>query len=137
MLNLDLFGDVVVTLDDVEFWLRNVPKFDDNNRANHVHDYVLNYAVVDKIKRAKVNNSFESLNQHIRIDRQNLSDKLQFLVKPQFKPCPHIHYGLYLNRMLVENNQMNANPKRPKRSIHYARVIELPVRLPIKWLLAA
>jgi len=39
--------------------------------------------------------------------------------------------------MLVENNQMNANPKRPKRSIHYARVIELPVRFPIKWLFAA
>ena len=50
---LDLFGDVPVTIREVELWLFKVPKFahDATRRAA----YVKAYNVVDKIKRSKLN----------------------------------------------------------------------------------
>lgn len=55
----DLFGEVVVTADDVAAWLEAVPRIDPNSpRAAH---YVLAYDVPGKIKAAKVSGLFDAL----------------------------------------------------------------------------
>jgi hypothetical protein len=85
-LDLDLFGEVVITYDDVKLWLNTVPRIDNQHRANHVHDYINNYDVVNKIKRAKLDNSFYSLNAEIKDDKQNLSNAIKSSFKYKFKP---------------------------------------------------
>lgn len=54
----DLFGDVIVTHQDVRAWLLAVPKMDpDSYRAPH---YVRGYDVTGKIARAKLAGTFEA-----------------------------------------------------------------------------
>lgn len=84
----DLFGEVIVTYDDVELWLRAIPRHVDGQRENQVQDYVENYNVVNKIREAKLNNSFYSLNDNLPLDKQNLSQILKNLLKPKFKTLP-------------------------------------------------
>ncbi len=56
----DLFGDVIVTLDDVNLWLDTVPHLSgySNSRRNY---YATNNDVANKIKLSKYNGSFEKL----------------------------------------------------------------------------
>lgn len=55
----DLFGQIIVTIQDVRDWLRAVPKIDpDSHRAAH---YVKAYSVVDKIRQAKKSGTFDAL----------------------------------------------------------------------------
>jgi ABC-type uncharacterized transport system permease subunit len=99
--NLDLFDDVNVTLKDVELWLRCVPRLTDDNRENHVRDYILNYDVINKIKSAKRDKSFYSLNHVSNIDNENLSHNLQHLIKSNFvSGCSHIPFSLFKKRGL-------------------------------------
>ena len=56
----DLFGDVIVTLDDVELWLNEVPK-NLSHLSNSRLLYAKNYDVANKIKRAKLNGTFYDL----------------------------------------------------------------------------
>lgn len=54
----DLFGDVVVTRDDIELWLTVVARLDpDSPRAEY---YVRAWDVVGKIKRAKLAGTFDA-----------------------------------------------------------------------------
>lgn len=56
---LDLFGEVVVTHDDVRAWLRAVPRIDpDGPRAAH---YIRGYGVAAKVAAAKRSGSFDAL----------------------------------------------------------------------------
>lgn len=56
---LDLFGEVVITLDDLRAWLVAVPRIDpDGPRALH---YVRSYAVPDKVRQAKLSGTFDAL----------------------------------------------------------------------------
>ncbi len=61
---LDLFGEVVVTLDDVELWLDAVPQIPrDSPRRNY---YAKHWDVANKIKCAKRDGSFTKLiNRHL------------------------------------------------------------------------
>jgi hypothetical protein len=68
--NLELFDDVSVSLNDVELWLRAVPRLNDDARANHVQDYIKNYDVVNKIIAAKHDSSFYCLNESTYIDNE-------------------------------------------------------------------
>jgi hypothetical protein len=55
---VDLFGDVPVTHDDINAWLRQVPRIEPGSRrAAH---YVQGYDVIGKIKRAKLEGTFEA-----------------------------------------------------------------------------
>ncbi len=55
----DLFGDVVVTVDDVHAWLRAVPRIDpESPRAAR---YVVTYDVVGKIKAFKRRGEFDQV----------------------------------------------------------------------------
>lgn len=54
----DLFGEVVITLDDVRAWLQAVARLDpDSPRAA---TYVRQWRVVDKIRYAKLDGRFEA-----------------------------------------------------------------------------
>lgn len=87
MYNLDLFDDVTVSLDDVELWLRCIPRFDDTTRASHVRDYIVNYDVVNKITVAKLDKSFYSLKSQYDIDLENLSRAILPMARCKLKPC--------------------------------------------------
>lgn len=95
MPNLDLFAPATVTLNDVELWIRTVPRFDDTTAHSRVLNYATNYDVVNKIIRAKANNSFY---QKQDIDKQNLSRALEPLFKPRFKPCQITSYSEIIRR---------------------------------------
>lgn len=88
-MNYDLFNEATVTLDDVELWLRCIPRFSDNDAPTRVLQYTETYDIYNKIMRAKVNKSFYDL---VATDKQNLSYTLQDLIKPKFRPlqiAPH------------------------------------------------
>lgn len=88
--DVDLFGEVVITYDDVEKFLRSIPRLVDGARYEAVKSYVITYDVVNKIKRMKLDNSFYSLNDLLLIDNQKLSPMLHKLLKPKFKASPII-----------------------------------------------
>lgn len=94
----DLFGDVIVTRDDVETWLRSIPRYDDGMRETQIEQYIAAYDVVNKIKRAKLDNSFYCLNDKFRTDLKNLSITLANVLKPRFMPLAHITYAQKLKR---------------------------------------
>lgn len=83
-MNYDLFDTATVTLDDVELWLKAVPRFTDETAPNRLLSYAVDYDVVNKIRTAKVNKSFYQLQV---IDKQNLSRSIKPLIKPKYKPC--------------------------------------------------
>jgi hypothetical protein len=56
----DLFGDVIVTLDDVELWLDMIPRHLSNSPNARIR-YAKNYDIANKIKVAKIDNSFYDL----------------------------------------------------------------------------
>lgn len=83
--DLDLFGEVVVTLDDVEYWLRCVPRLDDDTRQNHVSDYINGWDVINKIKRSKLAGEFYILKPLGNVNNSSLSIKLHFHFKPKYR----------------------------------------------------
>ncbi len=55
----DLFGEVPITHDDVDAWLRAVPRIEPtSHRANQ---YIKSYSVVEKIAQAKLRGLFDSI----------------------------------------------------------------------------
>ena len=58
----DLFGEVPVTIRDVELWLDRIVNF--RGSALRVAYYVLNWNVVDKIRAAKLDGSWQGLLEH-------------------------------------------------------------------------
>ena len=56
----DLFGDVIVTFDDVELWLDKVPVHLSDLPRSRLN-YIKNYDVANKIKAAKLNGFFYTL----------------------------------------------------------------------------
>jgi hypothetical protein len=89
----DLFGDVIVTLDDVELWLDTVPRYL-SNAPNARLRYAKNYDIASKIKVAKMNNTFYQL----EADKQNLSPppySARFLFHPDYEAAlierPKLH----------------------------------------------
>ena len=99
MPNLDFFAPATVTLDDVELWLRTVPRLCDLNRPDQVLYYIDNYDVVNKIIKAKLDKSFYSLNELLPNDKENLSHTLKPLIKPKFHALPFIPYAAHLKRL--------------------------------------
>lgn len=62
----DLFGDVIVTADDLRAWLSAVPKMDpDSPRAAW---YVERWNVVEKVKAAKLRGDFEEITAPARVE---------------------------------------------------------------------
>src|SRR5687767_6941381 len=75
----DLFGDVIVTLDDVELWRDKVPKHLSNSPNARIR-YAKDYDIARKIKAAKINGTFELLKESDKFETH--SDK--FLYHPDY-----------------------------------------------------
>ena len=72
---LDLFGEVVVTYEDLELWVSALaPGFALNEqRAAY---YIARWNVADKVRRAKLAGTFESTIENARARRAYLSRRL-------------------------------------------------------------
>ena len=65
----DLFDDVIVTRQDIAAWLEAVPRIPiDSPRAAH---YIKGYDVISKIKRAKLEGTFEATTRPRMIEPQS------------------------------------------------------------------
>jgi hypothetical protein len=78
----DLFGDVIVTLDDVELWLDKVPRHLSNS-PNARSRYAKNYDIASKIKQAKINGSFYQLSGDFN-DYSDDENTTKFLYHPDY-----------------------------------------------------
>lgn len=57
---LDLFGDVPISHDDIESWVAAIaPRWLTPERS--YQNYVKNYAVADKVRRAKIDGTFTAI----------------------------------------------------------------------------
>ncbi len=68
----DLFGDVVVTLDDCELWLDCVPRMQGCTAKRRAY-YFKYWDVVNKIKRAKIEGYFSELTASAPEEESRLS----------------------------------------------------------------
>lgn len=60
----DLFGDVIVTVNDVNLWIDAVARL--QGRANPTRNYyAINFDVANKIKLSKLDGSFKNLSMII------------------------------------------------------------------------
>lgn len=57
----DLFGDVIVTLDDVELWMMSLPNFTSDTPITRIENYIINHPVSSIIKNAKLQGYFYNL----------------------------------------------------------------------------
>lgn len=115
---LELFG-YSATLNDVELWLRSVPRFDDETRPNHVEDYIRGWDVVNKIIRAKSMNTF---NHTVGIDKQNLSSRslsqsIALALPTKYKSGAHHIRNSLENMKPAKTARVNARQTKPAKPI--------------------
>jgi len=60
-IDLDLFGQVIVTISDVELWLETNTQLTPDNQSNRVKAYIKNYDVASKIAASKITGEFYKL----------------------------------------------------------------------------
>jgi hypothetical protein len=60
-IDADLFGQVIVTISDVELWLEANTQVTPDNLSNRVTAYIKNYDVASKIAAAKLSGEFYKL----------------------------------------------------------------------------
>lgn len=71
----DLFGQVVVTYEDLELWVSAIaPGFAINEQR--MAYYVLHWNVADKVRRAKLAGTFDATIENARTQRAFLSRRL-------------------------------------------------------------
>ncbi|MFM0206953.1 hypothetical protein PQQ96_06040 [Paraburkholderia sediminicola] len=72
---LDLFGQVVVTYEDLELWVSALaPGFAGSDQR--MAYYILHWDVAGKVRRAKLAGTFESIIENARTRRAYLSRRL-------------------------------------------------------------
>lgn len=70
---LDLFGDVAVTTDDVEFWLDVVPKIPRTSPRRREY-YAKAWDVVNKIKHSKLSGEFYRKQEEAAADLEYITN---------------------------------------------------------------
>lgn len=82
-IDLDLFGQVIVTLSDVELWLEN-SRFTYDNNPNRVKAYIKNYDIANKIAKSKLSGEFYNLEKPRKDFDQDLirSSFIQYVEPP-------------------------------------------------------
>lgn len=125
-----MFGDVIVTLDDVNIWLDSVPelKHATQTRRNY---YAENHDIANKIKLSKLDGSFEKLindaecvknYQNVHIDMFKTvytNNPLELNVlecPPYFHVCDNPNCEIYAKRLLHSKHSASyAKRKKYKR----------------------
>lgn len=72
---LDLFGDVVVTFDDLAAWVAAVAPGYAGSATRSAY-YIERWNVAEKVRRAKLNGTFDSTIEKARDQRASLSRRL-------------------------------------------------------------
>ena len=123
----DMFGDIIVTLDDVNIWLDSVPelKHATQTRRNY---YAENHDIANKIKLSKLDGSFEMLIKDLETDLnyQNCTidifktaytvDPIELNIlkcPPYFHTCENPNCEIYVKR-LMHGKHAAAYAKRKK-----------------------
>ncbi|MDD2932740.1 MAG: hypothetical protein PHO76_02535 [Methylotenera sp.] len=101
----DLFGDVIVTIDDVNLWLDVVPNL--QGASNHLRNYYLKHNdIANKIKLSKLNHSFEKL-----INDRNIAVLYAEIELEMFKPVYKIEPTEVLKSKCPDHFHECENPK--------------------------
>lgn len=92
--DVDLFGEVIILKDDVEFWLDNFTRYGGDTTTKRKEQYIKNYPIANIIKAAKLDGSFYAA--RINVDSQ--ADDKSWLYPTKYKvtntsyECPsHFH----------------------------------------------
>lgn len=113
----DLFGDIIVTVNDVNLWLDTIPllKGCSNSRRNY---YAKNNDVSNKIKLSKLNGSFEKLINQVNDEVLNDEKPLECfntiyvpIVENKAPDCPPYFH-------VCENHECPVYISRAKHSAH-------------------
>lgn len=119
--DLDLFGQVIVTVSDVELWLEN-SRFTYDNNPNRVKAYIKNYDVASKIAASKLSGEFYKLEMPRKdFDQQIIMSSLMKYVEP---PEPTTATGCPLHWHRCNNPACptyQKNKKRDYNRIHTAK----------------
>lgn len=127
----DMFGDVIVTLDDVNIWLDSVPelKHATQTRRNY---YAENHDIANKIKLSKLDGSFEMLIKDLETDLNYQKTHIDIFktvytidikelnilkCPPYFHTCSNPHCEVFIKRMSHEKHAA-AYAKRKKYKRH-------------------
>lgn len=125
----DLFGDIIVTFQDVEIWLNQTAPYISKLRWK---DYIKSYDVTNKIKQSKLNGSFEKLINEFEAAHgvENIADFFPTNyaeIRPPWKrrPCPdHKHkcgfldckYFLKYRKSIYDHNRYIAKKKKAAKA---------------------
>lgn len=114
----DLFGDVIVTQDDVNLWLDSIPDMCGATQTRRNY-YAENHDIANKIKLSKLNGSFEilineretTLNyQKSNVDifktvyKSDLIDLKNLLCPDYFHVCTNPKCKVYIKRLAHEKH---------------------------------
>lgn len=123
----DMFGDVIVTLDDVNLWLDSIPDMCGSTQTRRNY-YAVHNDIANKIKLSKLNGSFEKLindaenvktyqNVHIDMFKTVYTKDLKELnilkCPPYFHSCSNPHCEVFIKRISHEKHA-GAYAKRKK-----------------------
>lgn len=87
-LDSDLFGSVIVTIDDVELWLDAVPKIPRDNPSRRQY-YAQKWDVVSKIISAKKSGDFYDIAaRFLQYEIDNHAQTTQAIFAPKYRAAP-------------------------------------------------
>lgn len=113
----DLFGDVIVTYDDVELWMMSVPNFSAHTPTFRIEHYIKNCDVANKIKSAKLTGYFYQIGSPPQPARFRNFDTVYVELYPLVVECPKI-FHVCEN---VDCDIYKANLKKEKNRASYAK----------------
>lgn len=126
--DLDLFGDVIITYDDLNIWLDTVGNMRDRSNSSREH-YAKTYDIENKIKSSKLNGSFKKLitqyNEQFTSEYQSLElfatqyvndvlDIPQSACPAWFHVCDNSSCTIYKQRIKHDKNRAIYQAKKQK-----------------------
>ena len=123
----DLFGDVIITLDDVELYLMSLPKFGFGTPAKRLEQYIKNYPVASIIKSAKISGDFYKLDIANKSERIKSFDTVYVETPTEIflrenPPCPtgfhtciDLNCAFFKQRLKHEKNHANYMKRKAAR----------------------
>lgn len=72
---LDLFGEVVITYDDLELWVSALAPGFSSNQHRRAH-YIRQWDVAAKVRRAKLSGTFDTIIENARSRRAFLTRRM-------------------------------------------------------------
>lgn len=120
-IDLDLFGDVIVTFSDIRLFLQQNPRFNSGRSKSALNLYIKDYDVVNKIKRLKQSGEFYSYSLNEPAPFTLDIERVKYIEPWKRKPCPgHFHICAFMDCPIFLKRR-----KSLERQKRYARQKEL------------